>query len=129
MRRGVDVRCSRSATLRFVDGTYRDYLKHFRYKCERVGIHGVHGYRHRYAQRRYRELTGWVTGLEAALRTDVGRARDALRAMLGNVELIEENGAVYAECDNAAERLLLAVGGVSMGRVAGTGFEPVTFGL
>jgi hypothetical protein len=39
--------------------TYRDYLKHFRYECERVGIHGVHGYRHRYAQRRYRELTGW----------------------------------------------------------------------
>ena len=33
--------------------------------------------------------------------------------------LIEEDGAVYAECDNAAERLLLAVGGVSMGRVAG----------
>jgi hypothetical protein len=39
--------------------TYRDYLKHFRYECERVGIHGVHGYRHRYAQRRYQELTGW----------------------------------------------------------------------
>ena len=35
----------------------------------------------------------------------------------------------YAECDNAAERLLLAVGGVSMGRVAGAGFEPATFGL
>jgi hypothetical protein len=53
------------------------------------------------------------------LRTDVARARDALRAVLGDVQLIEENGAVYAECDNAAERLLLAVGGVSMGRVAG----------
>jgi hypothetical protein len=39
--------------------------------------------------------------------------------MLGEVQLIEESGAVYAECDNAAERLLLAVGGVSMGRVAG----------
>ena len=39
--------------------TYRDYLKHFRYECERVGIHGVHGYRHRYAQRRYHDLTGW----------------------------------------------------------------------
>jgi hypothetical protein len=39
--------------------TYRDYLKHFRYECERVGIYGVHGYRHRYAQRRYQELTGW----------------------------------------------------------------------
>ena len=70
-----------------------------------------------------------VTGLEAALRTDVARARDALRAMLGDVQLIEENGSVYAECDNAAERLLLAVGGVSMGRVAGEGFEPSTFGL
>jgi len=44
--------------------------------------------------------------------------------MLGDVQLIEENGAAYAECDNAAERLLLAVGGVSMGRVAGEGFDP-----
>ncbi len=70
-----------------------------------------------------------VTGLDVALRTDVARARDALRAVLGDVQLIEENGAVYAECDNAAERLLLAVGGVSMGRVAGEGFEPSTFGL
>ncbi len=40
--------------------TYRDYLKHFRYECERVGIHGVHGHRHRYAQRRYHQLTGWA---------------------------------------------------------------------
>jgi hypothetical protein len=39
--------------------TYRDYLLHFRHECERVGIHGVHGHRHRYAQRRYHELTGW----------------------------------------------------------------------
>jgi hypothetical protein len=39
--------------------TYVAYLKHFRYECERVGIHGVHGHRHRYAQRRYHELTGW----------------------------------------------------------------------
>jgi len=39
--------------------TYRAYLTHFRYECERVGINGVHGYRHRYAQGRYRELTGW----------------------------------------------------------------------
>src|SRR5713226_4313205 len=39
--------------------TYYAYLKHFRAECERVGINGVHGYRHRYAQRRYHELTGW----------------------------------------------------------------------
>ena len=60
-----------------------------------------------------------VTGLDVALRADIARARDALRAMLGDVQLLEEKGAIYAEWDNAAERLLLAVGGASMGRVAG----------
>jgi hypothetical protein len=40
--------------------TYAAYLKHFRYECERVGIHGVHGHRHFYAQARYQELTGWT---------------------------------------------------------------------
>jgi hypothetical protein len=40
--------------------TYAEYLKHFRYKCERVGIHGVHGHRHFYAQARYQALTGWA---------------------------------------------------------------------
>jgi len=39
--------------------TYRAYLSHFRAECERVGIRGVHGHRHRYAQRRYLDLTGW----------------------------------------------------------------------
>jgi hypothetical protein len=39
--------------------TYAAHLKHFRSECERVGINGVHGHRHRYAQRRYQELTGW----------------------------------------------------------------------
>jgi hypothetical protein len=39
--------------------TYRDYLSHFRAECDRVGIHGFHGHRHRYAQVRYEELTGW----------------------------------------------------------------------
>jgi Phage integrase, N-terminal/Integrase len=40
--------------------TYAAYLKHFRYECERVGIHAFHGHRHFYAQQRYQELTGWV---------------------------------------------------------------------
>jgi len=39
--------------------TYVDYLKHFRYECERIGIHAFHGHRHFYAQTRYKELTGW----------------------------------------------------------------------
>ena len=55
-----------------------------------------------------------VTSLQAALRMDAAWARDALRAGACRCSTIEENGAVYAECDNAAERLLLAVGGVSM---------------
>lgn len=38
---------------------YRDQLKVFRAHCERVGIHGVHGLRHRYAQLRYEQKTGW----------------------------------------------------------------------
>lgn len=38
---------------------YRDQLKVFRAHCERVGIHGVHGLRHRYAQQRYEAKTGW----------------------------------------------------------------------
>jgi integrase-like protein len=40
--------------------TYRAYLQHFRHECARVGIHGVHGHRHLYAQARYQELTGWA---------------------------------------------------------------------
>ena len=38
---------------------YRDQLNRFRAQCDKAGIHGVHGLRHEYAQRRYAELTGW----------------------------------------------------------------------
>jgi integrase len=38
---------------------YRDQLNRFRAECDKAGIHGVHGLRHEYAQRRYAELTGW----------------------------------------------------------------------
>lgn len=38
---------------------YRDQLNRFRAQCDKAGIHGVHGFRHEYAQRRYAELTGW----------------------------------------------------------------------
>lgn len=40
--------------------TYRAYLAHFRYQCNRAGIPSFHGYRHGYAQARYQELTGWA---------------------------------------------------------------------
>jgi hypothetical protein len=61
---------------------------------------------------------GLSTALAERLRKTQAE-RDAPRAVLGDVRLIEENGSVYAECDSAAERLLLAIGGVPMGRVAG----------
>jgi len=38
---------------------YVEQLKRFETQCQKVGIHHVHGLRHRYAQERYRELTGW----------------------------------------------------------------------
>jgi len=38
---------------------YRDQLKAFRAQCQRVGINGVHGLRHRYAQTRYVQKAGW----------------------------------------------------------------------
>ena len=57
------------------------------------------------------------------------RARGTSCARRGPIALQKDAGLVYAEFDNAADNLLMAVGGVSMGRVAGAGFEPATFGL
>ena len=37
---------------------YWDQLNGFRAQCDKAGIHGVHGLRHEYAQRRYVKLTG-----------------------------------------------------------------------
>jgi site-specific recombinase XerC len=42
------------------EATYKDQLKAFRAECQRVGINGVHGLRHRYAQERYRQKAGWA---------------------------------------------------------------------
>ena len=41
------------------ESNYREQLKAFRAECKRVGINGVHGLRHRYAQARYVQKTGW----------------------------------------------------------------------
>ncbi|WP_373889350.1 phage integrase N-terminal domain-containing protein [Massilia sp. TS11] len=39
---------------------YKDQLQRFRFECHRAGINGVHGLRHKYAQDRYKQLTGWA---------------------------------------------------------------------
>ena len=41
------------------ESNYREQLNAFKAECQRVGINGVHGLRHRYAQTRYLEKTGW----------------------------------------------------------------------
>lgn len=60
-----------------------------------------------------------AAGLEGALRDEIPKAREALRAAFGEIRIVPENGKVYAEFEDAAERLLVAVGGLQMGRVAG----------
>jgi integrase len=75
---------------------YRDQLKTFRAQCERVGLHGVHGLRHRYAQQRYLEKTGWACpavggpsrrALSAEQREVDTRVRLEISAELGHARL------------------------------------------
>ena len=42
------------------DKSYKDQLERFKAQCQAGGIYHVHGLRHKYAQDRYRELTGWL---------------------------------------------------------------------
>ena len=58
-------------------------------------------------------------GLECALLEETPRAREALRAAFGEIRLVADGEKLFAEFEDAAERLLIAVGGASMGRVAG----------
>ena len=39
--------------------TYVQQMKRFEYQCRKAGLHGSHGLRHEYAQRRFRELAGF----------------------------------------------------------------------
>lgn len=58
------------------------------------------------------------------------RTRQILLDLLSPVTIGREgDGAMYAELDEPADRLLLATAGESLEVVAGAGFEPTTFGL
>lgn len=65
---------------------------------------------------RARALAADLTG---ALRQETGRAREALLATFGEIKLIPNGEQVFAEFDTPAERLMLAVGGGALSRVAG----------
>ena len=62
---------------------------------------------------------------------DRQRIRQILADLLGAVTLLKDDGTgeSFAEFEEPAERLLLAVSGQPLGRVARAGFEPATFGL
>lgn len=59
---------------------YKDQLERFKSQCGQAGIAHVHGQRHRYAQLRYEELTGWKCpacgGPTAKMLTPEQKARD-----------------------------------------------------
>ena len=70
-----------------------------------------------------------VMDLEEALARNTSRARAMLQDLFGEIRLVEAGEELYAEFESPLQRLLIAAGGTLLGRVAGTGFEPVTFGL
>lgn len=67
----------------------------------------------------YRDLVASLANIE-----DVESARVAVQALVGEVRLLPEDGKLVAEMTNAG---LAGVCQITL--VAGTGFEPVTFGL
>jgi len=75
------------------ESNYREQLNAFRAECKRVGINGVHGLRHRYAQERYLQKTGWpcparggptAKELSPEQRSQDQRARLEISAELGH---------------------------------------------
>lgn len=60
--------------------------------------------------------------LQATLAEDTQAARKILAELFGQIQIKLGDDGVYAEYDNAAEKLLMAIGGVSRIVVAGAGF-------
>lgn len=65
---------------------------------------------------RYRRL---LADLPGTLKREPERARAAIRELIGDIRLVEDNEGLWAEMDTPASRLLLAAGGEYMGSVAG----------
>ncbi len=80
--------------------SYVQQLHRFEYQCDRAGIHRVHGHRHRYAQERYRELTGWpapaADGPRSRQLTREQKSIDRAARLTISSELGHERGQVAA---------------------------------
>lgn len=49
------------------DQQYKEQLKRYENETNRAGLNKLHGLRHEYAQRRYKELTGWESPVKGGL--------------------------------------------------------------
>lgn len=72
---------------------------------------------------RYRKL---VADLDVELGKDIARARELVRRLIGPAVMVAREGQVWVEMETGQAALAV---GLSLGMVAGAGFEPATFGL
>ena len=72
-----------------------------------------------------------TTELRKTLSDDTkAEPRTIIATLMGPIGIQVREGSYFATCDDVPERLLVyAAGNVSLGVVAGVGFEPTTFGL
>ncbi|MFJ3315943.1 hypothetical protein ACIPLR_11330 [Herbaspirillum huttiense] len=63
-----------------------------------------------------------LANLETALTADVQQARILVAELYGKIDVVADGENVWAEYNNAAEKLLIASSGMSLKLVAGAGF-------
>jgi len=59
---------NKQASLIPIDTSYKTYRERFNKACQRAGIYHCHGHRHRYAQERFQELTGYACPASGGLK-------------------------------------------------------------
>ncbi len=69
-----------------------------------------------------------LLNLRNTLDKDTQQARKIISDLFGDIQISKNDDGIYAEYDNATEKLLIS-GGAYLNLVAGAGFEPTTFGL
>ncbi len=83
------------------DKTYVQQLNRFIYQCRKAGIQRVHGHRHRYAQNRYEEITGWqcpaAGGIPSNQLTPEQKEKDRTARLLISNELGHERESITAQ--------------------------------
>ena len=71
---------------------YYQALKHYENQLVKAGINNAHGYRHAYAQWRYKQLTGWSSPAAGGPTVDRMSPSDAARDRTARLEVSHELG-------------------------------------